>query len=87
MPSEIEKGLDLPYLSNGDQDSIAALYSNQSLSPYNGNKDMYNISVQLNPVVSNNNSTQEIKVLVPEGFRDALSIDTTTPARFCLSQN
>jgi hypothetical protein len=45
---------------------------------------MYNISVTLNPIPLNN-LTQEIKVLVPEGFRDGLSIDTSTPARMCLT--
>lgn len=54
MPSEIESGLTLPYLPNGETDSIAALFSEQNLSPYNGNKDIHNISVQLDPVPFNN---------------------------------
>lgn len=60
-----------------------ALYSNQSLDELNGNTDEYNITVSsITPVKAD---TQEIKILIPEGLRDALSVDTTTSARLCFA--
>lgn len=77
MPAEIQSGLTLDKLSNGDYDAVQALFSNQNLDYNDGSRDPFNITVGYN-WNTQSNFTEEIKVLVPEGFRDALSLDTST---------
>ena len=46
-------------------------------------RDPYNLTVGENWQLQSN-FTDEIKVLIPEGFRDVLSLDTSTQARLCM---
>jgi hypothetical protein len=43
MPSEVEDDIDIPKLSNGDKNLVAALYNNESLETYGGDRDSDNI--------------------------------------------
>ena len=82
LPREVQDGLHLGELPGGEQDVVEALYSNESLDLFDGTKDPYNITVG-NQWAVRGDAVEEIKVLVPEGFRDALSLDTSTQARMC----
>lgn len=69
----------LPVLSNGDLDYVAALYSNISDSPTtNGSLDPHNIIKCIDCSFYAHhpapNVTEAIKLLVPEGFRDFMSL-------------
>ncbi len=43
MPTEVESDISIPTLSNGDKDLVKALYSDEALIDYGGNKDTYNV--------------------------------------------
>ena len=75
MPREIQSGLTLGKLDSGDFDSVEALFSNEGLDYDDGTRDPFNITVGYNGQTQSN-FTEQIKVLAPEGFRDALSLDT-----------
>ena len=83
MPNEIEKDLVLDKLHNGDLDAVQALFSNQNEIDYHGLKDPFNVTVSLDGIETSN-YTDQIKLIIPEGFRDALSLNTGTSARFCI---
>jgi hypothetical protein len=55
---------------------VEALYSNKSLDPDDGNWNPYNVTIYDN--FGNTKPMPEIKLLIPEGYRDILSLDTTT---------
>jgi hypothetical protein len=82
MPKEIQEGLQLPYI-NGTRipDPVAALYSNQSLDKDDTMYDPYNLTTS--NFFGNTEPIPEIKLLIPEGYRDTLSLDTTTQAKLC----
>lgn len=94
MPSEYEDGIQMPKLSNGEYDLISALYSNESLTNLNGDKDYENIITSLNQYqqsnrlsqqnVDYNTFTDQIKLLAPEGLRDILSLNTNVPSKLCI---
>lgn len=48
MPKEIQSGLNLGKLSNGDYDSVEALFSNEGLDYDDGTRDPFNITVGYN---------------------------------------
>ncbi len=56
---------------------MEALFSDEGLDYDDGTRDPFNITVGYNWQTTSN-FTQQIKVLAPEGFRDALSLDTAT---------
>jgi hypothetical protein len=69
--------LDLPYIpGTSTLDAVAALYSNQGLDPNDDKWDPYNITMYSND--GNSKPLPEIKLLIPEGYRDILSLDTST---------
>ena len=89
LPTETEKDIEryLPLLANGDYDIVASLYSTQGTSPsLDGTKDPYSIAKVNFPLESSSikNLTDEIKVIVAEGMRDPMSIDTKREARLCI---
>mmetsp|Transcript_29088 Transcript_29088/g.28093 ORF Transcript_29088/g.28093 Transcript_29088/m.28093 type:complete len:99 (+) Transcript_29088:487-783(+) len=65
---------------------VEALFIDDQIQSFNGNKDFYNISTGAT-LYYGNNVTDAVKILIPEGFREAMSLDTETPARFCLGYN
>jgi|LauGreDrversion4_2_1035121.scaffolds.fasta_scaffold283489_3 hypothetical protein len=82
MPREIQEGLNLTYIPGTSiVDPVQALYSNQSLDQDDTMYDPYNVtSTYLYP---NKSPIPELKLLIPEGYRDVLSLDTTTQGRIC----
>jgi len=62
---------------------VRMLYQNDTLKPTRSSIDQKDI------MVGDSNSgfkpPKPINILIPEGFRDALSMDTKTPARLCLN--
>jgi hypothetical protein len=77
MPTEFQKGVDLPYIPGTNQyDAVYALYSNQSLDPSDDKWDPYNVTMYSND--ANSSPLPEIKIIIPEGYRDILSLDTKT---------
>lgn len=48
MPHEIQYGLNLEKLPNGDLDSVEALFSDEGLDYDDGTRDPYNITVGYN---------------------------------------
>lgn len=68
-------------------DPVAAIYSNSSIDDAAfEDKDPYNVQVTNFPDDVPSTYLEEIKVLVPEGFRDVLSLDTNRNARICVGQ-
>ena len=63
-------------------DAVQALFSTEKMDWDNGSKDPYNITVG-NRMAVEGQGLEEIRVLVPEGYREALSIDTQTQGRLC----
>lgn len=49
-------------------------------------KDPYNLQVSNYDDMLTSSYLDELKVILPEGFRDVLSLDTTRPARICIGQ-
>jgi len=85
MPNEIQKGLDLPYIQKTSlRDAVYALYSNQSLDPNDNEWNPYNVTTY--DYFGDTKPIPEIKLLIPEGYRDILSLDTTTQARLSYNQ-
>ena len=52
------------------------------MDPLDDNWDPYNLTVG-NFTWVNQTPLPELRVLIPEGYRDVLSVDTTTQARLC----
>ena len=74
-------------LPNGQYNAFDAIYSNLTLTPFNGNRDRANVTVRNTPLDSEKQQyLDEIKIMVPEGFRDVISLDTTRPARICVGK-
>jgi hypothetical protein len=74
-------------LANGEYDIVSALYSNQGISPSpDGSKDPHKIAKVNFPSESSSiqNLTEEIKVIVADGMRDPMSLDTAREARLCI---
>jgi hypothetical protein len=83
MPNEIQSGLTLPLIPGTNyQDPVAALYSNQSMDPNDDIWDPYNLTVGNFSGISEI-PLPEVKLLIPEGLREVLSVDTKTQARIC----
>ena len=83
IPSEIEEGLTLNSTSSGYQDAVEALFIDDGVTSFEGSKDFFNLTTTAYPKTTNN-FTSAIKMIIPEGFRLAMSLDTKTPARVCL---
>ena len=80
MPREIQAGLNLPDIPGTKiPDAVYALYSNQSLDPNDDEWNPYNVTTH--DYNEGGKPLPEIKILIPEGYRDILSLDTTTQAR------
>ena len=76
MPREYQEGVHLDYVpGTGVRDAVQGLYSNESLDPDDKLWDPYNVSVGDTGV--HRPPMEEVKVLIPEGYRDVLSVDTT----------
>ena len=89
LPAESESDVtgDLPELANGDPDVVGALYCDEGTAPSpDGTRDPFNITKVNSPPMSNvtKNLTEEIRVLIPEGLRDPLSLNTDREARICI---
>ena len=92
LPTEIEQDIEssLPLLANGEYDIVAALYSTQGISPsLDGSKDPHKIAKVNFPLESSSikNLTDEIKVIMAEGMRDPMSLDTNREARLCIGDD
>ena len=80
MPREVQGGLNLPMIRDtGHEDAVAALYSNEGMDPTDERYNPYNVT--LIDFYGNARPLPEIKLLIPEGYRDVLSLDTNTQAR------
>mmetsp|Transcript_2325 Transcript_2325/g.3973 ORF Transcript_2325/g.3973 Transcript_2325/m.3973 type:complete len:755 (-) Transcript_2325:38-2302(-) len=90
FPRELESDLksQLSSLPNGDPDIIQALYSDFAIfNNSDGSLDPLELTVINYPAEEGKlNYTQQIKVVIPEGLRNPLSIDTTKEGRICTSR-
>lgn len=69
-------------LPGGELDSVQSLYIDNTPSAFKGNRDPYNITV--NGYKWQDSYSSDIRILVPEGFREVYSIDTKNFGRLCL---
>jgi hypothetical protein len=80
----------VPELLNGDPDVISTLYSDEGLKPsIDGTRDPFKIAKVNSPDIvptRTKNLTEEIKVLIPEGLRDPLSVSAGQEARLCIGR-
>ena len=60
---------------------MEALYSDQGLDKDDAQYDPYNLTAR--NFNFGKTPIPEVKLLIPEGYRDPLSLDTTTLARLC----
>ena len=82
MPKELQADLTLPKIPGTNlPDPVAALYSNESLDKDDTMYDPYNLTTS--NFFGKGSPIPEIKLLIPEGYRDALSLDTATQAKIC----
>jgi hypothetical protein len=72
-------------LADGRVDAISSLYSKEKLADQE-EFDYFQIMVENKPEPRVNTMFKEIMLIVPEGFRDSLSFDTTKSARICLGR-
>lgn len=97
LPNEFEPGLieasestddetqKVNKLSNGQYDVFDALYSNLTLNPFENGPDQHDIVVTNNEdQIADYSYLDEIKILISEGFRDVLSMDTSQIGRLCV---
>mmetsp|Transcript_39600 Transcript_39600/g.38148 ORF Transcript_39600/g.38148 Transcript_39600/m.38148 type:complete len:217 (+) Transcript_39600:970-1620(+) len=92
MPTEVQEDIEVPTLSDGQPNLVYTLYSEDGLVQYDGNKDVDNVisSLEEYETVTErffDTYTPNIKVLIPEGLRDVLSIDTEVTAKVCVGDN
>ena len=77
MPREIQTGLNLSDIQGTSiLDPVQALYSDEGLDKDDTMYDPYNITTR--NFNRGKSPIPEVKILVPEGYRDVLSLDTTT---------
>lgn len=94
IPNEVEargveglraRGEEVKTLATGDVDPVQLLFSDAGLEESEQtSKDPYQIGIENWPTERASQYMKEIKVIVPEGYRDVLSLDTTRPARLCI---
>ena len=82
MPNEVQEGMNLGILPGGAYDSVQSLYIDNTPSIFKGYSDPYNLIV--NGDAKTKSYTSDLRMLVPEGFRDAFSFDTKTNGRLCI---
>lgn len=86
IPAEIQDNLKLNKTPVYKQpNAVEALFINDGITSYNDSQDFFKIMVS--DIEDSNIYTEDIKMLVPEGLRDVLSIDTETTTRLCLGYN
>jgi hypothetical protein len=86
VPAEVQD-IQLPTLSTGEKDSIAALYSDEGLTEFN-DRDVYNIYSNEGIYVEPDEKylhTKYVKLVIPEGLRSPLGVDTKSPGRLCIN--
>ena len=89
MPNEIEEELisefsdEIRRLDNGKFNAVDAIYSNGTLKDIGDSRDQHNLTVSNRDEVDSETSTDEIKIIIPEGFRDVLALDSSRGARLC----
>lgn len=69
------------YISPGRVNAIDALYTNYTDKNNWNNSDPYNLT---NRQENTNQTFNQINIIVPEGYRDACSMDTGKVARMCV---
>lgn len=94
IPNEIDQsaidahqsaGVGVTRLETGDIDPVQFLFSDLALDDSGQTtKDPYGVGIENWPSEKASQYMKEIKVLVPEGYRDVLSLDTSRPARICI---
>ena len=89
MPNEIEEELisefsdDIRRLDNGEYNAVDAIYSNGTLKDIGNSRDQHNLTVSNKDELEKETSMDEIKIIIPEGFRDVLALDSSRGARIC----
>lgn len=94
-------GLDLPKATNNQFDAIRALYNDVAKEENYNVSDPFNMTYHTSESSKNNlfndefeqyypgkilqNNKEEIPILVPEGLRDVLAVDTESSARVCVT--
>jgi len=94
MPNEIEQGYidemnrlgqPIEYLPSGNIDPVPLIFSNLTLEDTKGkSRDPYGLSISNVKPEQESSYLEEVKVIVPEGYRDVLSLDTQRGARICI---
>mmetsp|Transcript_3667 Transcript_3667/g.2739 ORF Transcript_3667/g.2739 Transcript_3667/m.2739 type:complete len:178 (+) Transcript_3667:647-1180(+) len=90
MPTEVQDDIYVPELETGQPDMIYTLYTTDGLTEFDGNKDIDNVITSLSQFQEAQSErffstyTPNIKVVIPEGLRDVLSIDTNVTAKVCI---
>ena len=84
-----KQGTPLRTTDKGDFNSIDAIYSDLALEDDPDVEDPYELVYYNNPKVFESKRTKydQIKLTVPEGFRDTLSLDTKRSAKLCVSDD
>jgi ABC-type antimicrobial peptide transport system permease subunit len=78
-------GEEIQYLPSGDIDPVPLIFSNLTLDGTEGaTRDPHGISISNFAPDTESDYYEEIKVIVPEGYRDVLSLDTKRGARICI---
>ena len=91
IPKDLEEGIHMPELKNGRKDVVYSLYTNESITHLSNTQyDPYGIINQQglyyqNPVTNYPEiHGEEIKIIIPSGLKDPLSVTTKTKAFMCI---
>lgn len=86
IPTEIQD-ITLPTLPDGQKDAIAALYTDEGLTEFN-DRDEFHVTANYDLFKKEDDSDlppKQVKLVIPEGLRNPLSVDTQTPGKLCIS--
>jgi len=81
LPTEYDTTVSYPILSDGEKDGISSLFTLDGTMTISLSEDPYNITSDSNirPTNASSGINETILMIIPEGARDGLAIDTTTP--------
>jgi len=86
MPTEEDESMSFPSLNSGDADLVAGLYSQKGIDQSYNSLDPFGVLSAMPGSVSDTSSSKypPVKILISEGLRVGMSIDTTISVRFRL---
>lgn len=86
MPTEEDDGMSFPSLDSGDVDLVAGLYTEDGIDASYNSLDPFGVLSSIPGYLKDTSSSQypPIKIIVAEGLRVGMSIDTSISVRFRL---